>query len=268
MSKFWKGVTVRCIDDVKGRGLRQDKTYTVTETEDIYIKLEGYEGWFLSCRFELYEEPKPQIDWSQAPTWANYAAMDENGEWFFFEKIPYMVTKHVAHYWWADEGCVHVITGMTGGCEDWTKSLVERPKVMATTREDVRALAETFMKLDDINKRVKQYQQQAYRDVLVGNSPHTVWIDELANCMAEDWVARYDASKEENKYMRDCPYDQIDIYRVLNIFNVTDPCIQHAVKKLLVAGGRGHKDIETDIEEAIQALERWQDMREEEELDD
>lgn len=31
----------------------------------------------------------------------------------------------------------------------------------------------------------------------------------------------------------------VDVYRVLALFNVTDPCIQHAVKKLLVAGGRG-----------------------------
>lgn len=49
-------------------------------------------------------------------------------------------------------------------------------------------------------------------------------------------------------------------------FGVADPCIQHAVKKLLVAGGRGHKDIATDIQQAIDTLKRWQDMREEERL--
>jgi hypothetical protein len=27
----------------------------------------------------------------------------------------------------------------------------------------------------------------------------------------------------------------IDVYRVLKLYNVTDPCLQHAVKKLLVA---------------------------------
>lgn len=55
----------------------------------------------------------------------------------------------------------------------------------------------------------------------------------------------------------------IDVYRVLELFEVTDPCIQHAVKKLLVAGGRGHKDIGTDINDAIVSLERWQEMRRE-----
>lgn len=28
------------------------------------------------------------IDWSQAPEWAHYAAMDEDGEWWFFEEAP------------------------------------------------------------------------------------------------------------------------------------------------------------------------------------
>lgn len=56
--------------------------------------------------------------------------------------------------------------------------------------------------------------------------------------------------------------ETIDVYRVLTLFNVTDPCIQHAVKKLLVAGGRGAgKDIAKDIQEAIDSLQRFQEMR-------
>lgn len=31
----------------------------------------------------------------------------------------------------------------------------------------------------------------------------------------------------------------IDIYRVLVMFGVTDPCLQHAAKKILCAGQRG-----------------------------
>lgn len=54
-------------------------------------------------------------------------------------------------------------------------------------------------------------------------------------------------------------------HRVLQLFNVTDPCLQHTVKKLLVAGGRGGgKDITRDIQEAIDTLKRWQEMRAEE----
>lgn len=56
--------------------------------------------------------------------------------------------------------------------------------------------------------------------------------------------------------------DHVDVYRVLALFNVADPCLQHAVKKLLVAGGRGAgKDEGKDIQEAIDTLERWKAMR-------
>ncbi|CAN8140429.1 hypothetical protein THIOSC13_1910004 [uncultured Thiomicrorhabdus sp.] len=45
----------------------------------------------------------------------------------------------------------------------------------------------------------------------------------------------------------------MDVYDVLNAFEVTDPMIAHAVKKLLVSGGRsGGKTEKQDIEEA-----RW-----------
>jgi hypothetical protein len=65
-------------------------------------------------------------------------------------------------------------------------------------------------------------------------------------------------------YFKRCPYDSVDVYRVLSLFGVTDPCLQHAVKKLLVAGGRGVKDIGKDVQEAIDTLERFKDMRNEE----
>lgn len=55
----------------------------------------------------------------------------------------------------------------------------------------------------------------------------------------------------------------IDVYRVLELFNVSNPSLQHAIKKLLVAGGRGNKDIEQDVKEAIDSLVRWQNMRKE-----
>ena len=61
--------------------------------------------------------------------------------------------------------------------------------------------------------------------------------------------------------------DSIDVYRVLELFNVTNPSIAHAVKKLLVAGGRGAgKDINKDIQESIDSLARWQAMRKEDEV--
>jgi hypothetical protein len=52
----------------------------------------------------------------------------------------------------------------------------------------------------------------------------------------------------------------VDVYDVLRAFSVTDPAIQHAIKKLLCTGIRGHKDSRQDLEEAIQSIERALDV--------
>jgi len=56
----------------------------------------------------------------------------------------------------------------------------------------------------------------------------------------------------------------VDVYRVLQLFDVTDPCLQHAIKKLLVAGGRGAKNTDKDVAEAAVSIRRYQEMRLEE----
>ena len=45
------------------------------------------------------------------------------------------------------------------------------------------------------------------------------------------------------------------VYRVLNAFDVHDAATQHAIKKLLAAGKRGHKDYVQDLKEAIASIE-------------
>lgn len=65
-------------------------------------------------------------------------------------------------------------------------------------------------------------------------------------------------------YYKTLPCLTVDVYRVLHAFDVTDPCLQHAAKKIMCAGGRGAKDAKKDIEEAIDSLVRWLEMRREE----
>lgn len=71
--------------------------------------------------------------------------------------------------------------------------------------------------------------------------------------------------RKHNHYFKDVSkLNTVDVYRVLELFNVVNPSIAHAVKKLLVAGGRGAgKDITQDIREAMDSLQRWLDMRQE-----
>lgn len=50
--------------------------------------------------------------------------------------------------------------------------------------------------------------------------------------------------------------EYIDIYEILDLYKVTRHAVGHAIKKLLVAGRRGTKDYETDLNEAIAAVQR------------
>jgi hypothetical protein len=69
---------------------------------------------------------------------------------------------------------------------------------------------------------------------------------------------------EFNHYFKDVRHlDKIDVYRVLELFEVTDPAIQHAVKKLLCAGKRGAKDGMKDMQEAVAAINRKLEMMDE-----
>ena len=53
-----------------------------------------------------------------------------------------------------------------------------------------------------------------------------------------------------------------DPYRIARAYEITDPVIFQALKKLLRCG-RKHKDAATDVREAITSLERWEAMNNE-----
>lgn len=53
----------------------------------------------------------------------------------------------------------------------------------------------------------------------------------------------------------------VDIYDVLVAFNITCPAMQHALKKMLAAGKRGHKSYSTDCNEAINSIEQSKLLR-------
>lgn len=63
-------------------------------------------------------------------------------------------------------------------------------------------------------------------------------------------------AKLESKYSKRIGKEVVDVYDVLMAFNVTNPATQHAIKKLLMPGNRGHKDKITDLKEALQSIAR------------
>lgn len=60
-----------------------------------------------------------EIDWTKAPYWAKYAAMDSNGQWNYYSCKPYVSD----HEWGTDEEYMSI----DGVYDNWKSSLIVRP---------------------------------------------------------------------------------------------------------------------------------------------
>lgn len=72
--------------------------------------------------------------------------------------------------------------------------------------------------------------------------------------------AEFCAKEDSKKYHREIKGVVVDIYDVLQGFDIACPATQHAVKKILCAGSRGVKNSNQDIDEAIWSLQRAKEL--------
>lgn len=93
-----------------------------------------------------------------------------------------------------------------------------------------------------------------------GNGSVVEWSDGREFIHLNSRLIVVAAEPKRSKYAREVKGVTVDVYDVLKAFNVTCPALQHAAKKVLCAGLRGHKDTEKDIREAIEALERAEQL--------
>ena len=70
---------------------------------------------------------------------------------------------------------------------------------------------------------------------------------------------RSHAEKYPHYYKDVTHLSAVDVYMMLHLFPLNDDstCLGHAVKKIMVPGGRGAKGRQQDIEEAIDSLKRF-----------
>lgn len=81
----------------------------------------------------------------------------------------------------------------------------------------------------------------------------------MSKMTTEEILAKYPHYYKDVRHL-----EVVDVYRVIDLFGVTDPTAQHALKKLLVPGKRtAGKSPAQDLDEAVNTLIRGQLMREE-----
>lgn len=104
--------------------------------------------------------------------------------------------------------------------------------------------------------------QARHINVLLGMQQGDVSEEQSAALTAAIAAVSYVAgeikkSQKHAHYYRDVRHlEQIDVYRVLMLFGVTDPALQHIVKKALCAGQRGVKGFERDVQDIADTANR------------
>ena len=66
---------------------------------------------------------------------------------------------------------------------------------------------------------------------------------------------RVEPPSQPSRYHRQFCGVTLDLYRVANLWGVKSHALFHAMKKIMMAGQRGAKDYETDLRDAIVAIE-------------
>ena len=76
-------------------------------------------------------------------------------------------------------------------------------------------------------------------------------------------VVNSETTKHSHYFKDVSKLEKIDVYTILSLYEVTDPCIQHTVKKLLCTGKRGHKDFLKDVQDSVDSLVRCIELNKE-----
>lgn len=156
------------------------------------------------------------IDWSKAPEGATHYCKP-HGMWHKAAYNPFRVWGWVQDTQdWELQSKEQLDFWLSRG--DLSEhNLLERPK---------KTITQAVIERQDVSKRVEQLRS----------------IEE---------------ARKHSHYFKDVSgVDRIDVYAVLRLFEVTDPCLQHIVKKALCAGKRGAKDWAKDVQEIADTANR------------
>ena len=173
-------------------------------------------------------------DWIEIPEGAECSTKckDHNGdEWLLFWKGDYKFC--VGH----DKEWFYFESGVSEYLNDWcglAKVIWQR----ATHPEELPFIDDEPKYTDDEVKYMDENGQGRLQSI-------------------NDQYAEIEQVRQHKHYFKDVSgLNEIDVYMVLKLFNVTDPCLQHIAKKALCAGQRGHKNFNRDLKDILDTAKR------------
>ena len=203
---------------------------------------------WLSRRAELQNKPS----WRGAPEWAEWLAQDDDCVWYWHRNKPNGGEKRWVSYgesWVAQRG------ELLG---DWRDTLEERTAYLSeqavTARlqeatNNVLAAApelmtdkykfEPFVSVEDEQQVLSELEMLAKVSHLISDKRHRITT---------------------SKYTKTIRGVSVDVYDVLQAWGVSNPALQHLIKKALQCGQRGHKDNAQDLQDIIDSAIRAKEL--------
>lgn len=161
--------------------------------------------------------------WCLSGGWSKYLAQDMDGEWKWLGENPSLGDDH----WTADElryQCKGVVIG------DWRDTLEKRPEQKEF---------EPFVSVEDAKQELSELEMLAKVSHLISDKRHRI---------------------TSSKYTKTIHGVSVDVYDVLQAWGVSNPALQHLIKKALQCGQRGHKDNAQDLQDIIDSAIRAKEL--------
>lgn len=210
-------------------------------------------GWitkeqWLTRRAELQKKPS----WCLSGSWSKYLAQDMDGEWKWLGENPSLGDE----YWTADElrsQCKGVVIG------DWRDTLEKRPADLSEQAVTARLKEAT----DNVIAAAPELMSDKYKfepfvsveDAATEKQSELEMLAKVSHLIS-DKRHRITSSK----YTKTIHGVSVDVYDVLQAWGVSNPALQHLIKKALQCGQRGHKDNAQDLQDIIDSAIRAKEL--------
>lgn len=189
---------------------------------------------WISRRAELQNKPS----WDDFGESAKFMAQDSDGAWMAFESEP----AANYHVWSSTRGWCGYAREGRDRCRgevlgDWRDTLEKRPD-MYKNKKEIDTSSECVHKTEE-SVHISELEMLAKVSHLISDKRHRI---------------------TSSKYTKTIHGVSVDVYDVLQAWGVSNPALQHLIKKALQCGQRGHKDNAQDLQDIIDSAIRAKEL--------
>lgn len=112
-----------------------------------------------------------------------------------------------------------------------------------------------------VKSQIDGFERRDWKESLINLETHDYKISDGILIKMDKASINDQQETKHAHYKKDVKHlNYIDVYRIIDLYELHDPCFQHALKKILVPGARGHKDLINDINDIIDTMQRKLEM--------